>query len=104
MECQGPGVESRTGPDESARQLLQAQRSRLEGEIRQVLNHGVLNHGVHRLGRVPTDSIEQVAETILALYLHSLGQQGRGFGTFTPQGLVETVLPQVILGLTHERD
>lgn len=84
--------------DESARQRLQAQRSRLEGEIREVISDGV-----HRLGRVPTDSIEQVAETILALYLHSLGQQGLGFGTFSPQGLVETVLPQVILGLTHER-
>lgn len=84
--------------DASARQRLQAQRSRLEGEIREVIGDGV-----HRLGREPNDSIEQVAETLMALYLHSLGQQGLGFGTFSPHQLVETVLPQVILGLTHER-
>jgi hypothetical protein len=47
--------------------------------------------------------MELVTETAVALYLHSLGQQGLGFGGLDPHHLVESVLPHVIIGLTRER-
>jgi AcrR family transcriptional regulator len=84
---------------ESARGRLQAQRGRLEGEMVEAI--GDL---VRRLGREPISSMEQLAETTVALYLHSLGQEGLGFGTIDHRQLVESVLPQVILGLTRERE
>jgi len=85
--------------DEGARQLLQAHRAQLDGRMQQAIDDVI-----HRLGREPTVSLELVSETAVALYLHSLGQQGLGFGSLDPRELVESVLPQVILGLTHERD
>ncbi len=85
--------------DESARAIFREHRERLDGRMQQAI-HDV----VHRLGREPIVSIELVAETAVALYLHSLGQQGLGFGSLDPRQLVETVLPQVILGLTRERE
>jgi AcrR family transcriptional regulator len=81
---------------DSARQRLQAQRARLEGEMREAIGDVV-----RRLGREPETSIDQVAETVVALYLHSLSQEALGFGSIYPQQLVETVLPQVVLGLTR---
>ena len=84
--------------DDSARELLRQHRDRLDGRMQQAI-HDV----VHRLGREPIVSMELVTETAVALYLHSLGQQGLGFGVLDPHQLVETVLPQVILGLTRER-
>jgi AcrR family transcriptional regulator len=85
--------------DPEARALFQAHRDRLDGRMQQAI-HDV----VRRLGREPTVSVELVAETAVALYLHSLGQQGLGFGSLDPRQLVESVLPQVILGLTRERE
>ena len=85
--------------DADARQLLQSHRARLDGRMQQAIGDVV-----RRLGREPTVSIELVTETAVALYLHSLGQQGLGFGSLEPRELVESVLPQVILGLTSERD
>ena len=84
--------------DESARHLLQEHRARLDGRMQQAIGDVV-----RRLGREPTVSIDLVTETAVALYLHSLGQQGLGFGSLEPRELVESVLPQVILGLTRER-
>ena len=85
--------------DEDARQLFQAHRDRLDGRMQEAI-HDV----VRRLGREPLVSIELVTETAVALYLHSLGQQGLGFGSLDPRQLVESVLPQVILALTRELD
>jgi AcrR family transcriptional regulator len=84
--------------NDSAKQLLQSQRARLEGEMREAISDVV-----HRLGREPTCTVEQLAETVVALYLHSLGQEGLGFGSIDSRQLVEDVLPQVVLGLTRER-
>ncbi len=84
--------------NESARTILQEQRSQLEDQMQEAIGEVVL-----RLGRVPTVSADQLAETVVALYLHSLGQQGLGFGSLDPTQLVETVLPGVVLGLTRER-
>ncbi len=83
---------------ESAREMLQAHRGRLEGEMRDAISDVV-----RRLGREPISSVDQLTETTVALYLHSLGQQGLGFGSIDPREFVEKVLPQVILGLTRER-
>lgn len=85
--------------DDSARQLFRQHRDRLDGRMQQAI-HDV----VRRLGREPIVSMELVTETAVALYLHSLGQQGLGFGSLDPRALVETVLPQVIIGLTRERE
>jgi len=82
---------------ESARRVLQDNRARFEGEMCEAIADVV-----RRLGRSPTVPIEQLAETVIALYLHSLGQAGLGFGTLDPQELVESVLPQVVLGLSRE--
>jgi AcrR family transcriptional regulator len=84
---------------EPARKMLQDHRAGLEAQLLEVIGDVI-----HRLGRVPTLSMEQLTETAVALYLHSLGQRGLGFGTLDPQQLVESVLPQVILGLSHERE
>jgi hypothetical protein len=84
--------------NESAKQLLQSQRARLEGEMREVISDVV-----HRLGREPTCTVEQLAETVVALYLHSLGQEGLGFGSIDSRQLVEDMLRHVVLGLTRER-
>ena len=83
---------------ESARGRLQEHRGRLEEQMVEAISDVV-----RRLGREPTSSIEQLAETTVALYLHTLGQEGLGFGSMDPRQLVETVLPQIILGLTRER-
>jgi len=84
---------------ESAMAIFQQHRHLLEERMQQAIGDVL-----HRLGREPTVSLELVSETAVALYLHSLGQEGLGFGTLDPRQLVESVLPQVILGLTRERD
>ena len=83
---------------ESARTVFAQHRHLLEERMQQAIGDVL-----HRLGREPTVSLELVSETAVALYLHSLGQEGLGFGTLDPRQLVESVLPQVILGLTRER-
>jgi AcrR family transcriptional regulator len=85
--------------DEPARVIFEEHRARLEGQMQQAIADVL-----HRLGREPTVSVELVSETAVALYLHSLGQEGLGFGSLDPRQLVEVVLPGVILGLTRERD
>jgi AcrR family transcriptional regulator len=84
---------------ESARTIFREHRDRLEQRMQQAIGDVL-----HRLGREPVVSLELVSETAVALYLHSLGQEGLGFGSLDPRQLVESVLPQVILGLTREGD
>ena len=85
--------------NESARQVLADQRAGFEGQMRDAIGDVV-----RRLGRTPTIPIEQLSETAVALYLHSLAQEGLGQGGLDPRQLVETVLPGVILGLSRESD
>ena len=85
--------------NESARQVLADQRAGFEGQMR-----GAIGDVVRRLGRTPTIPIEQLSETAVALYLHSLAQEGLGQGGLDPRQLVEMVLPGVILGLSRESD
>ena len=80
---------------ESVRAFLQEHRLRFEDQMR-----ALIAEVVRRLGRTPTIPVEQLTETAIALYVHSLGQAGLGFGTLEPDELVRTVLPGVILGLS----
>lgn len=82
---------------ESARELLAQSRSRFEEHMREAIADVV-----RRLGREPTIPIEQLSETAMALYLHSLAQDDLGFGALNTEQLVHTVLPQLILGLSRE--
>jgi AcrR family transcriptional regulator len=84
---------------DSARAIFQQHRHLFEERMQRAIGDVL-----HRLGREPTVSLELVSETAVALYLHSLGQEGLGFGSLDQRQLVESVLPQVILGLTRERD
>ena len=45
--------------------------------------------------------LEQLTETSIALYLHSLAQEGLGMGTLDTAALTDIVLPQVIVGLSR---
>ncbi len=85
--------------NEEARVVLQEHRAQFEAQMVEVIGDVVA-----RLGRTPTLPMEQLTETAVALYLHSLAQEGLGFGTLDPRQLVETVLPQVILGLSQASD
>jgi hypothetical protein len=61
----------------------------------------VIRDVISRLGREPTIPLEQMTETAVALYLHSLAQDNLGIGTLNTAELVNTVLPQVIMGLSR---
>ena len=56
-----------------------------------------------RLGRVPAVPIEQLTESAIALYLHALCQEGLGLDTLDLDELTDTVLPQLLLGLSREK-
>jgi AcrR family transcriptional regulator len=82
--------------NEEARAIFREHRAMFEEQMVQLIADLVA-----RLGRVPTVPLEQLTETAIALYLHSLGQEGLGMGTLDTAALTEIVLPQVILGLSE---
>jgi AcrR family transcriptional regulator len=82
--------------NEEARNLFQEHRAMFEEQM-----VGLIADLVARLGRVPTVPLEQLTETAIALYLHSLAQEGLGMGTLDTTALTEIVLPQVIVGLSR---
>jgi AcrR family transcriptional regulator len=84
---------------EEARALFQEHRAMFEDQM-----VGVIADLVARLGRVPTVPLAQLTETAIALYLHSLAQEGLGMGTLDTEELTNIVLPQVILGLSRPAD
>lgn len=53
------------------------------------------------LEREPLISVEHLTDVLLALYLHSLGNEQLGTGNLDPDRLVEDVLPPVLLGLSR---
>jgi AcrR family transcriptional regulator len=85
--------------DPAARQILEEHRARLDGRMQ-----AAIADVVRRRGREPIVSMDLVSETAIALYLHSLGQEGLGLGVLDLRQLVEGVLPQVIIGLTREAE
>jgi AcrR family transcriptional regulator len=82
--------------NEEARALFQDHRAMFEEQMVTLIGDLVA-----RLGRVPTVPLEQLTETAIALYLHSLAQEGLGMGTLDTTALTEIVLPQVIVGLSE---
>jgi AcrR family transcriptional regulator len=82
--------------NQEARELFQDHRAMFEEQM-----VGLIGDVVRRLGRVPTVPLEQLTETAVALYLHSLAQEGLGMGTLDTAALTEIVLPQVIVGLSR---
>jgi AcrR family transcriptional regulator len=82
--------------NEEARTLFQGHRALFEEQM-----VGLIGDLVARLGRVPTVPLEQLTETAIALYLHSLAQEGLGMGTLDTQALTDIVLPRVIVGLSE---
>jgi AcrR family transcriptional regulator len=81
---------------DEARQVYQEHRERFEAQM-----VDVIRDVISRLGREPTIPLEQMTETAVALYLHSLAQDNLGIGTLNTDELVGTVLPQVIMGLSR---
>lgn len=84
--------------NEEARRVFQEHRQQFESQM-----VGVIGEVMRLLGREPSIPLKQLTETAIALYLHSLGQDGLGIGTLNTDELVNIVLPQLILGLSHPR-
>jgi AcrR family transcriptional regulator len=82
--------------NDEARTLFQEHRATFESQM-----VGLIGDVIARLGRVPTVPLEQLTETAIALYLHSLAQEGLGMGTLDTAALTDIVLPQVIVGLSR---
>ncbi len=82
--------------NDEARTLFQEHRATFESQM-----VGLIGDVITRLGRVPTVPLEQLTETAIALYLHSLAQEGLGMGTLDTAALTDIVLPQVIVGLSR---
>ncbi len=84
--------------NEEARKVFQQHRAQFES---QMVN--VVGDVVRLLGREPSIPVKQLTETVIALYLHSLGQDALGIGTLNTDELVNIVLPQLVVGLSHPR-
>lgn len=84
---------------EEARRVFQQHRQQFESQM-----VGVIGDVVRLLGREPSIPVRQLTETAIALYLHALGQDGLGIGALNTEELVNIVLPQLILGLSHPRE
>ncbi len=82
--------------DPAAREQFIAHGDRLQTEIVELV-HRVLT----LLDREPVLSVEHLTEVLLALYLHSLGNEQLGTGNLDPDRLVDEVLPHVLLGLSR---
>jgi AcrR family transcriptional regulator len=84
--------------NEEAREVLAEHNRRFRTELVEVIGDVLA-----RLERTPTIPVEQVSETAVALYLHSIAQEHLGETTLGPEELLTVVLPQVILGLSSTR-
>ena len=80
---------------EEARRVLADHSCRFRAELVEVIGDVL-----RRLGRTPTIPLEQVTETAVALYLHSIAQENLGEPTLGPEELLGSVLPQLVLGLS----
>lgn len=82
--------------NEEARAVFAEHSHRFHAELVDVIGDIIA-----RLGRSPTIPLEQMTETAVALYMHSLAQEHLGAGTLGPDELLDIVLPQVIMGLSQ---
>ncbi len=83
--------------DDRARAVLAEHTRRLRAELVEVIADVL-----RRLGRAPVVSTEQLAEMVVALHLHSLGQLHLGESTLGEDGLSEQVVSALVLGFSHE--
>ena len=83
---------------EQAREVFVAHHRTFQGEM-----EALIGDVVARLGRTPVLPLDQLTDTVIGLYLHSLGQESLGTGALDTRVLVESVLPQVLLGLSVPR-
>jgi AcrR family transcriptional regulator len=82
--------------DPDARERFIEHGDRLQMEIVELVRR-VLD----LLERVPVISVEHLTEVLLALYVHTLGNEQLGTGDLDPDRLVDEVLPHVLLGLSR---
>ena len=82
--------------DDGARERFIAHGDRLQKEIVDLVRRVLA-----LLDREPVISHEDLTDVLLALYLHSLGNEQLGTGNLDPVRLVEDVLPPVLLGLSR---
>lgn len=83
---------------EKAREVFVEHHRSLQGEMEELVGDVVA-----RLGRAPVLPLDQLTETVIGLYLHSLAQESLGAGSLDTRTLVESVLPQLLLGLSVPR-
>jgi len=81
---------------EEARAVLHDHTCRFHSELVEVIAD-ILG----RLGRTPVIPLEQMSETAMALYTHSIAQEGLGEDTLGTRALLGSVLPHVLLGLSR---
>jgi AcrR family transcriptional regulator len=82
--------------NEEARAVLADHSLRFRAELVDVIGDVLA-----RLERRATIPLEQVTETTVALYMHSIAQEHLGEQTLGPEELLGSVLPQVVLGLSE---
>lgn len=82
--------------NEEAREVLGEHGRRFRAELVDVISDVLL-----RLERRPVIPVEQVTETAVALYMHSIAQEHLGEQTLGPTQLLGSVLPGIVLGLSE---
>ncbi len=82
--------------DAAARARFLAHGDRLLQEIVDLVRRALA-----LLDREPVISFEHLTDVLLALYLHSVGNELLGTGNLDPDQLVEDVLPPMLLGLSR---
>ncbi len=81
---------------EEAQQVFAEHHCQFQAEMEELIGEVI-----SRLDREPTIPVQQLTETAIALYLHSLAHEHLGTGALDRSALVEIVLPQVIIGLSR---
>ena len=82
--------------NEEARDVLREHSRRFRAEMVEVIGDVLA-----RLEREATIPLEQMSETAMALYMHSIAQEALGEPTLGPAELLRDVLPQLVLGFSE---
>ena len=82
--------------DPEARERFLAHGDRLQDEIVELVRRVLA-----LLDREPVISVGHLTDVLLALYVHTLGNEQLGTGNLDPDRLVDEVLPHVLLGLSR---
>jgi len=81
-----------------AREVLGEHSRRFSAELVDVIGDVLA-----RLDRRAAIPLDQVTETAVALYMHSIAQENLGEQTLGPDELLDSVLPRLVLGLSEPR-